>query len=543
MAKADEHGRFTIYHLPFAIAGCVSQHPASLVVAVGALLRFVPVWFGLPYMQARPDEDVAINLAVRTLTDLNPHFFHWPSLTLYVFGGAIAIARSIGIVPDPSPSIGPEHFILARIVVAAAGTATLVVLFSLSRRVTGDATALVATALLAVAILHVRDSHFAMTDVLMTLLVTTSLALLLRAVEETDARRALRWFAAAAIAGGLATSTKYNAAAVAAGMAAAQLLVFARSPGSMAEPRAWLPSIVYGVLFIGSFLLATPYAVLDYHAFTADLRFDITHLSGGHGVDLGRGWTYHLTRSLPHGVGVPTFVAALVGIIPFVRRHTRAACVLGSFCTALYVSVGSGQTVFFRYILPLVPVVCLVAAVGVQETAAWLSSRMRIPGAASRVVVLALTVGPGLVNCIWFDALLARADSRVIAARWLEQRLQPEHTLHDAGGPYVALDLARAAFQQWDFDAATESFTNAEGRKPDWLVLYESPVFAYAQTPVQLRNLASGEYELANTIRATRWRPRTAVYDLQDAFFMPVWGLWTVERPGPTIRIYRHRTR
>jgi hypothetical protein len=94
------------------------------IVAVGALLRFVPVWFGLPYMQARPDEDVAINLAVHTLTDLNPHFFHWPSLTLYVFGGVIGVARLIGIVPDPSPSIGPEHFILTRTVIAAAGTVT-----------------------------------------------------------------------------------------------------------------------------------------------------------------------------------------------------------------------------------------------------------------------------------------------------------------------------------------------------------------------------------------------------------------------------------
>jgi 4-amino-4-deoxy-L-arabinose transferase-like glycosyltransferase len=511
------------------------------IVAVGALLRFVPVWFGLPYMQARPDEDVAINLAVHTLTDLNPHFFHWPSLTLYLFAGAIALARSIGIVPDPFPSIGPEHFVLARVVVAAAGTVTLVVFFRLSRRVAGADTALIAAALLAVAILHVRESHFAMTDVLMTLLVTMSLGFLLRAIDESDARRALRWFAAAAVAGGLATSTKYNAAAVAASMGAAQLLVFARSPGGMRESRAWLPSIVYGILFVGAFLLATPYAVLDHQAFTTDVLFDITHLSGGHGVDLGRGWIYHLTTSLPHGVGVPVFVAALLGIVPFVRQYRREALVLGSFCATLYVSVGSGRTVFFRYVLPLIPVLCLVSAVGVQRAAAWLSSRARVSRTGSLVVVLSLTVGAGLLNCIWFDVLLARTDSRVIAARWLEEQLQPDHTLHDAGGPYVALDLSRSAFQRVDFDPATHAFTHAEGGKPDWLVLYQSPVSAYVRAHVELRSLASREYDLATSIRATRWRPRTAVYDLQDAFFMPVWGFWTVERPGPTIRIYRRR--
>jgi hypothetical protein len=44
------------------------------------------------------------------------------------------------------------------------------------------------------------------------------------------------------------------------------------------------------------------------------------------------------------------------------------------------------------------------------------------------------------------------------------------------------------------------------------------------------------------TVRSTRGPARSAVYDLQDAFFMPLSGLSTVERPGPTIRIYR-RTR
>ena len=61
-----------------------------LVLFAGALLRFVPIWFGLPYPLARPDEEVAIAHAVNALNgDLNPDFFHWPSLTFYVFAGAL----------------------------------------------------------------------------------------------------------------------------------------------------------------------------------------------------------------------------------------------------------------------------------------------------------------------------------------------------------------------------------------------------------------------------------------------------------------------
>ncbi len=152
-----------------------------------------------------------------------------------------------------------------------------------------------------------------------------------------------------------------------------------------------------------------------------------------------------------------------------------------------------------------------------------------------------VTAGPGLVNSGWFDALLARTDSRALAGRWLEARLRPDDTLHDAGGMYASLDLSRSVFDQWHYDRAARSFGHPEGKNPDWLVLYESPVFTYTRIPAELHDLARREYILMNTIRATRWRPWAAVYDLQDAFFMPVWGFWTVERPGPTIRIYRRK--
>ena len=58
------------------------------IILVAAALRIFPVWFGLPYLHARPDEAESISRASGILAgDLNPHFFHWPSLTLYMFAG------------------------------------------------------------------------------------------------------------------------------------------------------------------------------------------------------------------------------------------------------------------------------------------------------------------------------------------------------------------------------------------------------------------------------------------------------------------------
>jgi hypothetical protein len=144
-----------------------------------------------------------------------------------------------------------------------------------------------------------------------------------------------------------------------------------------------------------------------------------------------------------------------------------------------------------------------------------------------------------LVSCVWFDVLLSRTDTRVLAAEWIAPRLTPEDSLYDSGGEYTRLDLAMLPFHEWHFDPRTGSFGHPEGLTPDWLILHESPVGYYATAPAAVRQLAHERYILAASFPATRGRARSAVYDLQDAFFMPLSRFETVIRPGPSISIYR----
>lgn len=516
------------------------------IVLAGAALRFIPIWFGLPYPLARPDEETAVGRAVGLMSgDLNPHFFNWPSLTLYVFAIALWVARSLEtLLGEARPLTFTDSVVIARCVVALAGTATLVVLFHLGRRVAGERIGVLAALFLAVAILHVRDSHFAMTDVLATLLIVTSLTYLLRAVMTDGALStgSVRWCAAAGLVGGLAASTKYSAAAIGASMAAAQVLWFWATPRLMLTWRGWMPSAAYGLAMVCGFLAATPYALLDYPAFSRDLVFELTHLSGGHaGITLERGWTYHATHSLPYGVGVPVFIAALGGLVPFVRHYRRAAFVLGGFAGALYLVLGSGQTVFFRYMMPLVPLVCLVAAIGVAHAAGWLSRRMHVRQAVTLVALLAITAGPSVVQSVRFDMVLGRTDTRVLASRWLASRVRPGESLYDSGSDYTRVALRRNAVHRWTYDAAASSFGDPAGRTPDWLVLQESPLPAYASTPPAVKALAQSNYALVHMVRGTGPAGGSAVYDPLDAFFVPVSGFSSIERPGPDIHIYRRR--
>src|SRR5579864_5072066 len=280
--------------------------PLAIVMLIGAGLRFVPIWFGLPFDRARPDEETAIGHAVAILAgDPNPHFFHWPSLTFYLFAASFTavswIHRLVGL--DPTLSVN-EQYVIARGLVALAGTLTVAVLFVLVRRLADEPTAFAAALFLAVAPLHVRESHFAMTDVLMTLFVTLSVALLLRADPASagsTAERSPRWWVlAAGLCGGLAASTKYTGAATLVPLLAAEAAslrggIAARWRSALRRSAATLAAFALG------FLAGTPFALLDARSFVSGVRFDVAHLSSGQAyLDLGLGWTAHLERSLPY---------------------------------------------------------------------------------------------------------------------------------------------------------------------------------------------------------------------------------------------------
>jgi len=541
------------------------SRPLWAIVLVAAALRVFPVWFGLPYPYARPDEAQAISGAVGVLAgDPNPHFFHWPSLTFYLFAfalGAVSAIRDLMGMQDVLPR--DVALITARTVVAVAGSLTVIPLFRLTRRVAGETAALIAAAFLAVAPLHVRDSHFAMTDVLMTLLLTTSLAALVAAYDRArspgpegpggtpsqDSARSLGWrslrrFAAAGLIGGLAISTKYNAAAIVAAMAAAQVLVLASTRLRPRWPTA-MPFLVFVAGLIAGFVAGTPFAIFDAPAFAADFGYDLAHLSGGHAVPVGRGWAAHAVRSLPYGCGPLLLAAAAVGLVAGARRYPQHTFIIGAFAAAYYAVIGSGYTAFFRYVMPLVPVVCVFAALAVREVSARLSHDARSARRVSELAIATLLAGVVAAPSAWtslrLDALLARTDTRVIAGRWLASQLRPDHSVYDAGSDYTRLDLREERYHEWFFNPVTQSFGHPAGLTPDWIVIGDSPLSHYAGADEGVRGLVASRYDLAFMVQGAGSQSTADAYDRQDAFFLPFSGFGDVERPGPTIRIYRRR--
>jgi hypothetical protein len=520
--------------------------PAVLIVALG--VRFWGLGFGLPFANARPDETSFAGPAVHFLSgDLRPPYFMYPTFLMYVvallylvywalsrpFTGfatlaAFAESRNQSLVP---------FFYLSRGFSAVMGTLTVWWIYDVTRRVFDDTVAIVTALFLALSFLHVRDSHFGVTDVTMTALIVVTVREIVRWQQTGDPWRA----AAAGLTGGLATSTKYNGLGVLVPFAVAtlQCAVETRSTLRTAWPRLALGAAIFGATFVVAFLAASPYIVIDWRRFLADVAEQRAIFVQGQGMAGTRGWWHHAQVTLPAALGWPIYLGGAIGAAWLLATRLRQAAVVLAFPLAYYIVAGTGYTVFARYMIPIVPFFCLAAAWLVVTVV-----RATVPASAPAVrrVAIAgvalLAVAPPALKVVQVDRLLARTDNRVIVSEALASMIPPGSSVYHSGEPYGHVYWPPGlGLHEWFYDASSGTFGDG-ARVPQWIVLQRSPLIHYSRVPATVELLVRDRYELMRVFPVTADRS-DRLYDQQDAFFLPLGSLAGIERPGPSFEVYR----
>jgi hypothetical protein len=387
------------------------------ILGTALVLRAWGIASGLPYAVG-VDEPQIMDRVVRMMKtgDFNPHFFDWPSLTIYVHLVVACLVFLAGAMRGAWQSlaqVGPaDLYVPARMVTVLIGTATVGVLFAAARR-WGVATALLAAALLAVAPNHTRESHYVLTDVPTAFFSTLALLMSLRALEQPAARA----FAVAGLTVGLAASCKYNGS-----IAVVLPLVAALAAGGTPLAIAQRALLVGGGVVTG-FLLGTPYAVLDLPRFLNDYARLASVFAQPRGGEAG--WALYL-KYLAQSLGWAGLIAALCGVVLSIRATVmgpaRARSVmLAGFTLAYYYVMATSHQIYGRYTLPLLPFVALLAAIGVATVARTLRPRVPArlqPGVIAALVLVLLT--PPAVRAISFDRTTARSQTVDLAYRWID---------------------------------------------------------------------------------------------------------------------------
>ena len=309
-------------------------------------------------------------------------------------------------------------------------------------------------------------------------------------------------------------------------------------------------------------------------------------------LDLGTGWLYHLKYSLPHGVGWPMLIAAALGAAIALRKSPKPALVLLAFPFFWWLGVGRSHAVFVRYALPMVPPICVMAAVGIEQLGRSIARIPSRPGTPARqhariasfaIAALALSVvAVPAYRVADFDRILRRTDSRLIAGRTIQETIPPGATVgvcgYQAGWPLLwsTADQFQAAVgnanpkiasddevrARFDFvrshdlrtyhleqynpglsgfqDALT---TRPVGPPPDYVIVVSSPLAAYGNMSDDLQADLSRNYVQVDRIETLATPVPAEHYDQHDAFYLPYTSMHGVIRPGPEFDIYRRSER
>jgi Dolichyl-phosphate-mannose-protein mannosyltransferase/Alg9-like mannosyltransferase family len=379
---------------------------AIVALLLGAfVLRAWGVQHGLPFVYNADENAHFVPRAIGFFDhSLNPEYFINPPLFSYLLHAVFWVRWGGDGVQDGYASDPGQVFVVARVVAVWFGVAGVGLLAWAGVRLFDRRIALIAAALLAVAFLPVHYSHFALNDI--PTLAPVCLALV--GIAGIFRGGGNRDYVLAGVGLGLACAMKYTAGIVLLALIAATLMTRTRGRGG--------GLLIAAVCAIAAFVAANPYAVLDFETFWDGLReqSDASNDGGGKlGLTESSGHLYYL-KTLLWGLGVIPVAAALGGAVHLTLRDRRTAWLLLPAVIVFIAFMGAQDRFFARWMLPIYPLLCLLAAYG---AVALTEKRGQTPFFGGVVVVLLLA--QGLVYSVHNDLVLARDDTRQVAREWM----------------------------------------------------------------------------------------------------------------------------
>lgn len=403
---------------------------AGLLVTAAVVARLLYIW-GPPY---DGDERYVVLHALKFGSgDFNPRHFDWPASPLYyltfaLYGCQFVGGYLLGVYPDGRTFAAgaltqPEaYYVVPRLVSTAFGLATAWVLWGGVRTWLGAGPAALAALYVLVAPAHIRMSRTGLADVPMTFFLTLTLLLSLdlvrhRCAERRDFLRGGAWV-------GLATAMKYP------GVLGSICLAAAFAATRSVSRFSWL--LLAAVCSVATFFVVTPFALLDYRLFVADLAFMTGHFDSGGAATSLAARLNRVGALTSSAVGFPLLAVALVATGFALRRwraYVAAWTVVAPLALVFAMALAITRESFSRYALPLVPPCALLAAIGWHALShGRTSARFSWAFGLGTAVAIAVALLPSLREA----QLASRPTTESAVAEWV--------LAHTSGSDGVAMD-------------------------------------------------------------------------------------------------------
>jgi len=390
---------------------------AVLLIAT-FVLRLWGIKQGLPYIYNVDEESHFVPKAITFFShDLNPYYFLNPPAYSYAlnvvfefwFGSSDAVARAYTNNPT-------EVFVVARVLASVLGTLSVWLTYLTGKRLFGRGVGLIAAAIFGLAFLPIFYSHLALNDVPTLAPVTLSLY----GISGVLRKGRLGDYLIAGVGVGLAAATKYTG-----GITVLCLLLAAVCCAFDGEhrhvPRRLMAALVAA---LAAFLIANPYALLDFNAFIQGVRQQASESDAAKlGTSPVGGIDYYLW-TFTWGFGWAPAVASVIGgILLLLRRKLTLALVLIPAPIIFIIFMG-GQTRYFgRWLMPVFPIVALLAGYAAVELIKFVARARVIPPVFAAALVAVLLLAQSVTAVVHNDEVLSRPDTLNTTRAWMVKHI------------------------------------------------------------------------------------------------------------------------
>ncbi len=390
--------------------------------------------------------------------DLNPRFWHVPSLYTYVVAAVwwiyFILGKLLGTFPDAAAFIQAYHrdptvhLILGRLVTVVLSLGTIALTYRVGKKMYDWRAGAVAALFLTLSPEHNRISHYMNPDSPMLFFLVAALLFIWRIYKTGRTRDYLLAGASA----GLAFAMKYGGLPLFIPLFLAHLFFCLENRRPKWRLLLHPPLIAAGLLAVVVFFATCPYAALDFPRFSADFRWQSEHLvTAGHygsstevNVPL-----FYLRYGFRENAGPLVQWLVFGALLLALARPRRREVILVSFPLLLAVAISVWKTYAVRYLLPAAPFFLLVAGSFFTTLGGWAGTRLSRfrsgPGLKLRLersipaALLILFALPSALKVYRLDWSLAHKDTRTVASEWIHAYLPAgSNVAYEAYCPYVS---------------------------------------------------------------------------------------------------------
>jgi hypothetical protein len=371
----------------------------------------------------------------------NPRFFSYGSLPIYLLRLTADLAGRF--VYDYATL--RSSYMVGRVTATLFDVGTIYLTYRLGRRLYGEIEGLLAGTLVALTVLHIQLSHFYTVDTPLTFFVTLLVMQAIEAARDPTPGRA--W--GMGLAWGMALATKLSGVLLIAPVTAAWLLgMWAQAPeGARAVRYAplagrWVWRALWrcgltALVALSALAVFQPYTFIDPVCLALDAVNEARMVRGLRDVPYTlqfygtAPYLYPLRQLVVWGMGLPLGIVAVAAtwagaahafrLAAEGRRQRAAQWLVPLIWVATYFgTVGGLHARFARYMLPIVPFLCLWAAwaiVTLLRRDRWFRS--------AGVVVLVIILGGTALYALAFTNVYRQEHPWLQASRWLCRNLPP----------------------------------------------------------------------------------------------------------------------